>query len=277
MTTAPTTTMLDGRAMPHLGLGTWPMDNAQAREAVAEALALGYRLIDTAALYGNETGVGDAIATAPIPRDEIFITTKLRGAQHGYDEALAGFEESRNRLGVDYIDLYLIHWPLPGRGHYLETWRAFIELRERSLVRSIGVSNFTPAQIDHLVTETGRWPVVNQIELHPDFSQAKLRAWHTEHRIVTQAWSPLGAGTDILHHPEIVDMAATHRRSPAQIVLRWHVQLGNVPIPKSANPGRMAQNLDVFNFALSDEEMAALSALDRGNRLGGDPDHYIEL
>lgn len=277
MTATPTVTLLDGRAMPQLGLGTWPMDNVQAREAVTEALTLGYRLIDTAARYDNETGVGEAIAASPVPRDEIFITTKLRGAQHGYDKALAGFEESRNRLGVDYIDLYLIHWPLPGHGHYLDTWRAFIELRERSLVRSIGVSNFTPAQIEHLAAETGSWPAVNQIEVHPDFSQAKLRAWHTEHRIVTQAWSPLGAGTDILHRPELAGMAAAHQHSPAQIVLRWHLQLGNVPIPKSADPGRMAQNLNVFDFALSDEDMAALSALDCGNRLGGDPDHYVEL
>lgn len=277
MTTAPTITLLDGHAMPRLGLGTWPMDNAQAREAVAKAFTLGYRLIDTASRYNNETGVGEAIAASSVPRDEIFITTKLRGAQHGYDETLAAFEESRSRLGVDYIDLYLIHWPIPSRGRYLDTWRAFIELHERSLVRSIGVSNFTPAQIDHLVTETGSWPVVNQVELHPDFSQAKLRAWHTQHRIVTQAWSPLGAGTDILYRPEIVDMAAAHLRSPAQIVLRWHLQLGDVPIPKSADPGRMAQNLDVFDFALSGEEMAALSALDCGNRLGGDPDHCVEL
>jgi 2,5-diketo-D-gluconate reductase A len=277
MTTVPTITLLDGHTMPRVGLGTWPMNTRQPREAVTEALARGYRLIDTAARYGNETGVGKAVADSPVPREQVFITTKLRGLQHGYQGALAGFDETRYWLGLDYLDLYLIHWPLPRCDRYLDTWRAFIELRERGLVRSIGVSNFTPTQIERLVSETGVWPVVNQIELHPEFSQERLRAWHTEHRVVTQAWSPLGAGTDILNQPEITDLAAAHNRTPAQIVLRWHVQLGDVPIPKSAQPARMAQNLSVFDFALSDQEMAVLDALDRGNRLGGDPDHHVEL
>lgn len=277
MTIAPTTTLLDGRPMPRLGLGTWPMDDGQARRAVGEALERGYRLIDTAARYGNEIGVGQAIAESEVPRDQVFITTKLRGSRHGYNEALAGFEESRDRLGVDYVDLFLIHWPLPGQRRYLDTWRAFIELRDRGLVLSIGVSNFTREQIDHLVAETGEWPAVNQIELHPRFSQAALRAWHDEHGIVTQAWSPLGRGRDLLRNPRIAEISAAHGRSPAQIVLRWHEQLGDVPIPKTTHPDRMSQNLDVFGFTLAEEEMAAITALDNGRRQGGHPDHYVEL
>ncbi|MQA94989.1 MAG: aldo/keto reductase [Streptosporangiales bacterium] len=276
MIDVPAVMLLDGTSMPRLGLGTWPMDDAQATRAVSEALGMGYRLIDTAAAYGNEAGVGEGIAAAGVPREEIFVTTKLRGAQQGYAEALAAGEESRKRLGVDVIDLYLIHWPLPQVGRYLDSWRAMIELRERGVVRSIGVSNFTPPQIEHLVAETGVRPVVNQIELHPDFSQPELRSWHAEQGIVTEAWSPLGR-TRNLGRPEIEEIAAAHGRSPAQIALRWHVQLDDVPIPKSANPERMRENLDVFDFELSEEEMARLDGLDRGARQGGDPDRHEEF
>jgi diketogulonate reductase-like aldo/keto reductase len=270
-----TRTLSNGAEIPVMGLGVWQADDGpECERAVAWALEEGYRLIDTAQAYGNESSVGRAIRSSGIPREEIFLTTKFYpGSRDPRVEA----EKSLGRLGTDYLDLYLIHWPLPRCDRYLDTWRAFIELRERGLVRSIGVSNFTPTQIERLVSETGVWPVVNQIELHPEFSQERLRAWHTEHRVVTQAWSPLGAGTDILNQPEITDLAAAHDRTPAQIVLRWHVQLGDVPIPKSAQPARMAQNLSVFDFALSDQEMAVLDALDRGNRLGGDPDHHVEL
>lgn len=277
MTPAPTIALNDGRAMPRLGLGTWPMDDAEAERAVGAAIEAGYRLIDTAARYGNERGVGRAVAAAAVPREELFVTTKLRGSQHGHDEALAGFEESRARLGVGHVDLYLIHWPLPGLDRYVETWHAFIELRERGLARSIGVSNFTAAHIERLERETGVLPAVNQIELHPDFAQAGQRGWDAAHGIATQSWSPLGAGSDLLEDPVIQEVARARERTPAQVVLRWHVQVGAVPIPKSSSPQRLAENLDVFGFELEDSEMAALAALDRGNRLGGDPDVYVEL
>ncbi|MFI7106273.1 aldo/keto reductase [Nonomuraea sp. NPDC050227] len=278
MTTAPTLVLSDGRAMPRLGLGTWPMDDRQARQAVGHALTLGYRLIDTAASYGNERGVGAAVAESGVPREELFVTTKLRGAQHGYDLALRGFEESRSRLGLDHVDLYLIHWPLPGHGLFVDTWKAFVRLREEGLARSIGVSNFTPEQIERVVDATGVWPAVNQVELHPGFPQPGLLAWLTGHGVATESWSPLGAGGKLLDDPAVTEVAAAHDRTPAQVVLRWHVQLGAVPIPKSADPGRMRHNLEVFDFELSAEEMARISGLGGGgSRLGGDPDHHVEL
>lgn len=272
-----TVMLTDGRPMPRLGLGTWPMNDEEARQAVTHAVSLGYRLIDTAASYGNERGVGAAVADASASREDLFVTTKLRGSHHGYDAALRGFEESRERLGLDYVDLYLIHWPLPDRGLYVETWRALVHLREQGLARSIGVSNFTPAQIERLVEETGVWPVVNQVEMHPGFPQRELRAWHAEHDIVTESWSPLGVGRKLLDEPVVTDLAAAHGRTPAQIVLRWHVQLGAVPIPKSANTERMRQNFEVFDFSLSAEDMAAIDTLAGGGRIGGDPDTHVEL
>jgi 2,5-diketo-D-gluconate reductase A len=263
----------DGNSIPRPGLGTWPMDDDQAAEAVETALAIGYRLIDTAASYGNETGVGRGIAASGAPREEVFVTTKLRGAQHGYEAALAGFEESRARLGLDYVDLFLIHWPLPARDLSVDTWRAFIALRDQGLVRSIGVSNFTPAQTERLFQETGVGPVVNQIEIHPHFAQTETIARDAERGIVDEAWSPLGAGSDLL----LDRLARQHEVTVAQIVLRWHVQRDTIPIPNSADPERQAQNLDVFGFELSDSQMASLARLDRGQRLGGDPDVYEEL
>jgi 2,5-diketo-D-gluconate reductase A len=277
MTSVPTVTLPDGRLMPRLGLGTYPMDDATARRAVADALGMGYRLIDTAAAYGNETGVGQGIAGSSVPREEIFLVTKLRGAQQGYEETLAGFEESRERLGVDHVDLYLIHWPLPRLGKYLDSWRAFIELRERGLVRSIGVSNFTPSMIDRLVAETGVKPVANQVEMHPTFAQETLRAWHADQGIVTVSYSPLGRGTGGVRSPEVARIAEAHDRTPEQIVLRWHVQSGAVPIPKSSHSERMAQNVAVFDFELSDEEMTRINTLDSGDRQLGDPDVHEEF
>jgi 2,5-diketo-D-gluconate reductase A len=276
-TTARTLDLRDGNSIPHLGLGTWPMDDDQAAEAVESALAMGYRLIDTASKYGNEAGVGRGIARAGVPREEVFVTTKLRGAQQGYDAALAGFGESCARLGLDYVDLFLIHWPLPARDLYVDTWRAFIQLREQGLVRSIGVSNFTPAQIERLFSETGVTPAVNQIEIHPYFAQTETVALDAERGIVNEAWSPLGAGSDVLRDPLIDQLAREHEVTAAQVVLRWHVQRGMVPIPKSADPLRQAQNLDVFGFVLSESQMASLARLERGERLGDDPDSYEEL
>lgn len=274
---APTITMNDGRAIPGIGLGTWPMDDREAETAVATALDLGYRLVDTAARYGNEVGVGRAIAASDVRREDVVVTTKLPGAQHGYEEALTGFEESRARLGLEYVDLFLIHWPLPSLDRYVDTWRAFVHLREQGLVRSIGVSNFTAAHVDRIVAETGVWPAVNQIELHPDFAQPEAHAWDAEHAIVTEAWSPLGAGGAVLADPAVTRIAAAHGRTPGQVVLRWHVEHGVVPIPKSADPERLAQNLGVFDFALTAADLEALAAIDRGNRLGGDPDVHVEL
>lgn len=275
MAQAPTVTLLDGNALPRLGFGTWPLDDRAARAAVGIALEQGYRLIDSAARYDNERGVGQAIAESELPREEIVVTTKLPGADHGYDAALAAFEESRRRLGVDYVDLYLIHWPLPAIDRYVETWRAFVHLRDEGLVRSIGVSNFTPQQIERIADATGVLPAVNQVELHPAFAQDELRAWHAERGIVVESWRPLGRGE--LDDPAIARIAAAHGRTPAQVVLRWHTQVGAVPIPKSATPQRIAENIAVFDFELSDGELAAIAELDRGARLGGDPESHVEL
>jgi 2,5-diketo-D-gluconate reductase A len=275
VTLAPTLDLLDGRAIPQLGLGTWPLDDDESYSAVGAALECGYRLIDSAARYDNELGVGQAVADSDVPREEIVVTTKLPGANHGYEEALAGFEESRQRLGLEYVDLYLIHWPLPTIDRYIDTWRAFIHLREQALVRSIGVSNFTPDQIERIVEATGVWPAVNQIELHPDFAQAAVRAWHAEHGVAIESWRPLGRG--LLGYPKLAEIGEAHGKTPAQVVLRWHIQLDVVAIPKSGNPERIAQNFDVFDFELSDGEMAAIAEFDRENRLGGDPESHVEL
>jgi len=275
MTTAPTLELLDGNAIPQLGLGTWPLDDDEVHAAIGSALACGYRLIDSATRYDNERGVGRAVADSDVPREEIVVTTKLPGAEQGYEEALAGFEQSRRRLGLEYVDLYLIHWPLPTVGRYVDTWRAFVHLREQGLVRSIGVSNFTPGQIEEIVEATGVWPAVNQIELHPDFSQAEVRAWHAGRGIAIESWRPLGRG--LLDDPALARIAEAHGRTPAQVVLRWHTQLGLVAIPKSGNSERIAQNIDIFDFELGDDELAAIAALDGGNRLGGDPVTHVEL
>jgi 2,5-diketo-D-gluconate reductase A len=272
-----TVKLADGRSMPRIGLGTWPMNDEEARQAVAHGISLGYRLIDTAAAYGNEKGVGAGIAQAGVSREELFVTTKLRGSHHGYDAALRGCEESLERLGLDYVDLYLIHWPMPGRDLYAETWRAFVRLREQGLARSIGVSNFTPEHIERVVAETGVRPVVNQVEMHPGFSQRELRAWHAEHDIVTESWSPLARAGRLLDDPVVTGLAAAHGRTPAQVVLRWHTQLGAVPIPKSSDPERMRQNFEVFDFSLSPDDMARMDSLDGSGRTGGDPDTNVEL
>ncbi|MFE9611544.1 aldo/keto reductase [Streptomyces sp. NPDC006012] len=277
MISIPTHTLNDGTALPGVGLGTWPMSDAQAEPAVREALSAGYRLVDTAANYRNETGVGRGIASSGVPREEIVVTTKLPGRHHGYEETLTSFEESRRRLGVEYVDLYLIHWPLPRVGRYVDSWRAMIKLREDGLVRSIGVSNFTPGHIGQLEEQTGVLPSVNQIELHPLFPQDELRAFHAGKGIVTESWSPLGRdGGLLLTDPAVVSVADALGVTPARAVLRWHVQLGAVPIPKSADPGRQRDNLDVFGFELDDAQMSALS--DRVHRrLGGDPETHEEF
>ncbi|MEU2387806.1 aldo/keto reductase [Streptomyces sp. NPDC012461] len=276
MSDIPSHTLNDGTTIPALGLGTWPMDDAEAERAVTTALETGYRLIDTAANYRNETGVGRAVARAGVPREEIVVTTKLPGRHHGYEETLASFEESRSRLGLEYVDLYLIHWPLPRVDRYVDAWRAMIDLRERGLVRSIGVSNFTADHIGRLERETGVLPSVNQIELHPYFPQEDLRAHHAAKGVLTESWSPLGRGSKLLDDLAVAAVAEAHGVTPAQAVLRWHVQLGALPVPKSSDPARQRANLDVFGFALDDAQMRTLS--DRAHRrIGGDPEVHEEF
>jgi len=272
----PTHTLNDGTRLPAVGLGTWPMSDAEAERAVADALGLGYRLVDTATNYRNEDGVGLGLSRSGVPREEVVVTTKLPGRHHGYEETLASFEESRRRLGLEYLDLYLIHWPLPRVDKYVDSWRAMIKLREDGLVRSIGVSNFTTEHIERLEKETGVLPSVNQIELHPLFPQDELRAFHTAKGIVTESWSPLGRGSDLLDDPVLVRIAEAFGVTPGQVVLRWHTQLGAVPIPKSSNPERQRQNLDVHGFELGPEQLRAVS--DRAHRrLGGDPEVHEEF
>ncbi|MET9969459.1 aldo/keto reductase [Streptomyces sp. NPDC006356] len=276
MISIPLHTLNDGTTIPAIGLGTWPMDDTQAEQAVVDALEGGYRLVDTATNYRNETGVGRGIARSGVPREEVVVTTKLPGRHHGYEETLASFEESRARLGLDYVDLYLIHWPLPRVDKYVDSWKAMVKLREDGLVRSVGVSNFTAEHIERLGKETGVLPSVNQIELHPYFPQAELRAFHADKGILTESWSPLGRGTDLLDDPVVGAVAKAHGVTPGQVVLRWHVQLGAVPIPKSGDPGRQRANLDVFGFELTAAQMTAVA--DRAHRrVGGDPEVHEEF
>lgn len=273
----PTITLNDGRELPLLGLGTVQAEGEDMASTVTSALDAGYRLIDTALSYGTEGGVGRAVAASNIPRENISITTKIPGRFHGYDEATESARTSLNDLGVDYIDLLLIHWPLPRVDKYVDTWRAMIDLRQQGLVKSIGVSNFTEEHLDRLAAETSVVPAVNQIELHPYFPQADMRAYHDKHGIVTESWSPLGRGSELMQAAPVADAAAAHGVTPGQVVLRWHVQLGAVPLPKSSNPERRRQNLDVFGFELTDDEVAAISGLERGRIWDQDPNTYEEF
>ncbi|KUN24940.1 aldo/keto reductase [Streptomyces antibioticus] len=276
MSNVPVHTLNNGTNFPAIGLGTWPLDDADAERAVTEALRLGYRLVDTATNYRNEAGVGLGVARSGVPREEVVVTTKLPGRHHGYEETLASFEESRRRLGLDYVDLYLIHWPLPRVDKYVDSWRAMIKLREDGLVRSIGVSNFTREHIERLEKETGVLPSVNQIELHPYFPQEELRAFHAAKGIVTESWSPLGRGSDLLDDPVVAGIAEAHGVTPGQVVLRWHTQLGAVPIPKSSDPGRQRENLDVFGFELDPGQLRAIADREH-RRQGGDPATHEEF
>ncbi|WP_405637862.1 aldo/keto reductase [Streptomyces sp. NBC_01178] len=276
MSGTPVQALNDGTHLPAVGFGTYPLGDAAAEEAVAGALRLGYRLIDTAFAYGNETGVGRGVARSGVPREEIRLTTKVPGRHHGYEETLASFEESRARLGVEYVDLYLIHWPLPRTDRYVDTWKAMIRLREEGLVRSIGVSNFTAAHLERLQRETGVLPSVNQIEMHPLLPQEELRAVHAAKGVVTESWSPLARGREVLEDPSVRAIAEDHGVTPGQVVLRWHTQLGAVPIPKSADPERRRENLDLFGFELTAQELTTISS-GRQRRFGGDPDAHEEF
>ncbi|WP_053804099.1 aldo/keto reductase [Streptomyces rimosus] len=274
MSKVPHITLNNGVAMPQLGYGVWQVPDDEAFTAVGNALEAGYRSIDTAAIYGNEEGTGKALAASGIARDELFVTTKLWNDAQGYDSTLRAFDESLNKLGLEYVDLYLIHWPLPAQGTFVDTYRAFEKIYEEGRAKAIGVSNFQPAHLERLLGETSVVPAVNQIELHPRLQQSEARAFHARHGIATEAWSPLGQGKDLLTDATVTRLAEKHGRTPAQIVLRWHLQLGNVVIPKSVTPSRIKENIDVFGFELDDADMASIAALDSGTRLGPDPDAF---
>ncbi|MFB7455764.1 aldo/keto reductase [Streptomyces sp. NPDC088337] len=261
----------NGVEMPQLGFGVWQVPDDEAERAVATALEAGYRSIDTAAIYGNEEGTGKAIAASGVPREEVFVTTKLWNSEHGYDSTLRAFDASLAKLGLEYVDLYLIHWPTPARGKFVDSYKAFEELLADGRVRAIGTSNFLPEHLERLIAETSVIPAVNQIELHPHLQQHAAREYHAEQGIATEAWSPLGQGKGLLEVPAIVAIAQKHNRTPAQIVLRWHLQLGNIVIPKSVTPSRIRENIDVFGFSLDDEDLGAISALNEDRRLGPDP------
>lgn len=261
----------DGHVIPQVGLGVWQTPNETADSAVRTALETGYRHIDTAAIYGNEEGVGKGIKSSGVAREDIFLTTKLWNDEQGYESTLRAFDQSVKKLGTDYVDLYLIHWPSPHRDLYVDTWKAFLKLHEEGRVKSVGVSNFCPEHLEKIIRETGVAPVINQVELHPDFQQTELRAFHDQHGIITQSWSPLGRGK-LLEHSDVAAIARKHGRTAAQVVIRWHMDQGLVVIPKSANPDRIKENFHVFDFKLDADDMENLAKLDApANRMGPDP------
>jgi 2,5-diketo-D-gluconate reductase A len=274
MTQVPTIALNNGVEIPQFGFGVFQVPPEDTAQVVREAFDAGYRHIDTAQMYENEEGVGRAFADSGLSRDEVFITTKLGNDGHGHDAALRALDGSLARLGLEFVDLFLIHWPRPREGRYVETWQAFEKLAAEGKARSIGVSNFTVEHLERLAAETDTVPAVNQIELHPRFVQLELREYHREHWIATEAWSPIGQGGDLLQDPTLTGLADKYGKSPAQVVLRWHVQLGNIVFPKSMRPERMRENIDVYDFELSDDDMQAVSALDTGSRMGPNPNSF---
>lgn len=271
MSKVPSIPLNNGVEMPQLGFGVWQVPDDEAERAVSTALEAGYRSIDTAAVYENEAGTGRAVAASGLPREDLFITTKLWNSDQGYDATLRAFDSSQERLGLEYVDLYLIHWPMPAKDTAADSYRAFEKLLQDGRVRAIGVSNFLTGHLEQLIQQTSVIPAVNQIELHPHLQQDESREFHARHGIVTEAWSPLGQGKGLLEVPTVVAVAQKHGRTPAQVVLRWHIQLGNVVIPKSVTPSRIRENLDVFGFELDTDDLAALRALNEDRRLGPDP------
>ena len=270
MTVSPSITLNNGVSIPQLGLGVFQVPPADAQRVVETALEVGYRHIDTAAAYNNEAGVGAAIKASGLPRQEVFVTTKLRNGNQGYNEALVAYDESCERLGLEQIDLYLIHWPYPSADRYVDSWRALERLYAEQRVRAVGVANFLPEHLERLLAETGLVPAVNQIELHPTYQQHEVADSSREHSIAVEAYSPLGQGADI-EHPTVIGLAETYSRTPAQVVLRWHLQRGHIVIPKSNSAERIKSNFDVFSFSLSEDEMDSITAMEEGNRTGGDP------
>jgi diketogulonate reductase-like aldo/keto reductase len=273
-TKIPQVQLNDGSEIPQLGLGVFQVPPVKTAEVVTHALETGYRHIDTAAAYNNEAEVGQGLRASGLDRDEVFVTTKCFNDSHGYDEATRALKTSLGKLELDFVDLYLIHWPVPAHDRYAETWRAFIDLREQGLVRSIGVSNFQPGHLARIVDDTGVTPSVNQIELHPRLQQAGLRREHADRGIATEAWSPLAQG-EVLDEPVLLEIAEAHGKTAGQVTLRWHLQLGNIVFPKSVTPERVEENIDIFDFHLTDQEMAAIEALDAGERTGPDPDTFV--
>jgi 2,5-diketo-D-gluconate reductase A len=269
----PNVTLSDGVEIPQLGYGVFQIPPEETQRAVEEALAAGYRHIDTAAAYRNERGVAAGIAASGVPREEIFVTTKLWNSEQGFESTLAAFDRSIEALDTDHVDLYLIHWPMPARDLFLDTWRAFERIHAEGGARSIGVSNFRIADLERLQQEAEAMPTINQIELHPLLQQAELRAWHAEHGIATEAWSPLAQG-EVLEDETLMTIAAHHQKSVAQVILRWHLQLGNVVIPKSVTPERIRANLDLFDFELTEDDLAAIARLEAGHRTGPDPETF---
>ena len=274
----PQYTLNDGTTLPAIGFGTYPLRGQAGVAAMADAIAAGYRLLDSAFTYDNEGAVGAAVRASGVPRDEIQVTSKLPGRYHRHDAAVRAVEESVLRMGLDHIDLYLIHWPLPRRERYVEAWQALVQCRERGLVRSIGVSNFLPEHLDRIERETGVVPAVNQVELHPWLTQDELQAYHDAHGIRTEAWAPVGEDSGLRDEPVISQIAAAHGVTPTQVILRWDVERGIVPLPKSFSPVHRRENIDVFGFALAADEVAAISALGRAHRLfGADPATHEEF
>lgn len=275
--TIPTTLLSSGHPMPLLGLGTWPLDDHASARAVENAIGLGYRLVDTASRYENEVGVGQGIAASGVDRAELFVTTKLRGADQGYDATRDALHASLDRLGLDYVDLYLIHWPLPRLDRYVESYRAMLDLAAEGLVRSVGVSNFREHHLDRLIAETSHVPAVNQIQLSPALARTDLRRYLSERGITVEGWSPLGQEEGVLTEPVIQEIASAHGRSAGQVVLRWHVQQGIVTIPKSASAERQRSNAEIFDFALTEDDMTRIAGLDRGEDAARDSDEHEEF
>jgi 2,5-diketo-D-gluconate reductase A len=274
-TAVPVLPLLHGATMPRLGLGTSPMTDAEAEASVAEAIQAGYRLVDTAENYGNEVGVGRGLRGSGVDRAELFVTTKFNKGWHGADLVEQAWAASVERLGIDYLDLLLIHWPNPAQDRYVGAWEGLVRLLESGKVRAIGTSNFKPAHLERIIAETGVVPDVNQIQLHPGLTRTATREFHARHGIVTESWSPLGGEwDDILAEPVVTELAMRYGRTPAQIVLRWHMELGLVTVPKSSNPGRIAENIDIFDFRLAPDDVAALSALDKGEAAAFDSDKF---
>jgi 2,5-diketo-D-gluconate reductase A len=274
MPQVPNIRLNNGVSVPQLGFGVFQIEPDRTANAVRTAFEAGYRHIDTAQGYGNEAGVGQAIRDSGLARDEVFVTTKLINSRHGHDEAIAALDESLQTLGLEYIDLYLIHWPRPHADRYVETWRAFEKIASDGKARAVGVSNFQVPHLERLAAETGTVPAVNQIELHPYLTQRELREYDQRHGIATEAWSPLAKGGELLRDPEIIGLAEKYGKTPAQVVLRWHLQIGNVVIPKSVTPERVRENIEVFDFELAEDDVAAIEEMDRGMRTGPDPDRF---
>jgi 2,5-diketo-D-gluconate reductase A len=275
MADVPNIRLNNGVQIPQLGFGVFQVKPEDTADTVRAAFDAGYRHIDTAQMYGNEEQVGQAIAASGLPRNELFITTKLNNDQHGADKPGPALDESLRKLGLDHVDLFLIHWPRPAENKFVETWAAFEKLASDGKARAIGVSNFQVPHLQRLAAETGTVPAVNQIELHPYLPQAELRAYHQEHGIATEAWSPIGGqGGDLLHEPSLAALAEKYGKSPAQIVLRWHLQLGNIVFPKSTTPSRIAENIDIFDVELADDDMATIAELANGTRVGPNPDDF---